>query len=182
MVLWNTLWDIGITDTKNYKKTLKKHYNNNKIKLFFLCITFDLWCICMTDSTIRMLTQSQRTVYVVRANDLKSRVSVRYQTQAGSALPGVDYEPINDTLLIFDIGERSRDIYLTTINDGKPVPDLVFYVILYDAQGNLIYYLFIYLLKLSKRATIRSTIQLHKGAASQANKGHVNATYMEPIK
>jgi hypothetical protein len=58
---------------------------------------------------------------------------------------------------------------------GKYVHNSAFWCILAGKK-------FIYLLKLSKRATIRSVIQLYKGAAFQANKGRMIATYMKPIK
>lgn len=82
-----------------------------------------------------MLTASQLTVFIVRDGPLKSNVSVRYQTLPGTAQPMVDYVPINDTVVTFGVGEQWKPVKITTRDDNKPVPDLIFYVVLYDAIG-----------------------------------------------
>jgi len=82
-----------------------------------------------------MLASTQRLVYVVRDGALSSRVSVRCQSLGGSAKPRVNYLPVHSTLLVFDVGVRWRTVNLTTLNAGRPVPDLNFHVVLFDAQG-----------------------------------------------
>ena len=82
-----------------------------------------------------MLASSQRMVYIVRDGPLQSRVSVRCQSLGGSAVPLVDYVPVYSTHLEFDIGVRWQAVNLTTLNGGKPVPDLSFQLVLFAAQG-----------------------------------------------
>ena len=74
-------------------------------------------------------------VYVERDGPLQSRVSVRCQSLGGSAVPLVDYLPVYSTRLVFDVGVRWQAVNLTTLNGGKPVPDLTFHVVLFAAQG-----------------------------------------------
>jgi len=82
-----------------------------------------------------MLASSQRLVHVVRDGPLQSRVSVRCQSLGGSAVPLVDYVPVYSTQLVFDINVGSQAVNITTLNAGKPVPDLTFNVVLFNVQG-----------------------------------------------
>jgi len=91
--------------------------------------------MCTSESSVRMLASSHRLVYVVRDGSLQSRVSVRCQSLGGTAVPLVDYVPVDSTLLVYDKDVRWRPVNLTTLNGGKPVPDLVFHVVLFAAQG-----------------------------------------------
>jgi len=91
--------------------------------------------MCTSESSVRMLASSHRLVYVVRDGSLQSRVSVRCQSLGGTAVPLVDYVPVDSTLLVYDKDVRWRAVNLTTLNGGKPVPDLVFHVVLFAARG-----------------------------------------------
>ena len=82
-----------------------------------------------------MLASSQRFVYVVRDGPLQSRVSVRCQSLGGSAVSLVDYLPVYSMQLVFDVGVGWQAVNLTMLNGGKPVPDLVFHLVLFAAQG-----------------------------------------------
>jgi len=82
-----------------------------------------------------MLASKQRLVYVVRDGPLQSHVLVRCQSLGGSAVPLVDYVPVYSTQLVFDVGVRHMVLNLTTLNGGKPVPDLNFQLVLFAAQG-----------------------------------------------
>jgi len=82
-----------------------------------------------------MLAASERLVHVVRDGPLTSPVSVHCQSLGGSAVPLVNYVPVYSTQLEFDVGVGWHAVNLATLNDGKPVPDLNFYVVLYATQG-----------------------------------------------
>ena len=88
-----------------------------------------------SESSVRMLASSQRLVYVVRDGALQSRVSVRCQSLGGTAVPLVDYVPVYHRELVFDVGVRWQAVNISTLNGGKPVPDLDFRVALFAAQG-----------------------------------------------
>ena len=89
----------------------------------------------VAESAIDMLTSNQRIVYVVREGPLQSAVSVRYRTLPGTAQSQVDYIPVNNKLLTFDAGVKWMPINVTTVDSGTPAPNLIFYVVLYDALG-----------------------------------------------
>ena len=82
-----------------------------------------------------VLAPSEQTVYVTRDGPLTDSVSVLYSTQNLSAVPAFDFVPILDGLMVFNVGERQKAINLTILDRNQPVPDLVFFVILYNAQG-----------------------------------------------
>ena len=92
-------------------------------------------CVSITESSVRMLASSQRLVYVVRDGPLQSRVSVRCQSLGGSAVPLVDYVSVYSMQLVFDVGVRWQAVNITTLDGGKPAPDLTFYVVLLTTQG-----------------------------------------------
>ena len=82
-----------------------------------------------------MLASSQRFVYVVRDGPLQSRASVRCQSLGGTAVPLVDYLPVYSTQLVFEVGVGWQAVNVSTLNGGMPVPDLVFHLVLFAAQG-----------------------------------------------
>ena len=94
--------------------------------------------MCCSESSVRMLASTQRQVYVVRDGSLRSRVSVRCQSLGGSAVALTDYLPVYSTPLVFDVGVRWHTVNLTTLNAGKPVPDLSFQLVLFAAQGTCV--------------------------------------------
>lgn len=87
-------------------------------------------------TTVRLLAAGRGTAFIVRDGPLKSVVSVRYKTVRGSARPDVDYVPINETLVVFNVGEREKPVHVISLDSDQPVPDLTFYIVLYDAIGN----------------------------------------------
>jgi len=94
--------------------------------------------IVVAESSVTMLESSERFVYVVRDGTLQTSVSVRYKTLAGSASPFIDYVPVDNNLLTFSAGRQWRAINITTLDGSVPVPDLIFYVVLYDLIGKQI--------------------------------------------
>jgi len=84
---------------------------------------------------VRMLAATQRLVYIVRNGPLQSRVSVGCQSLGGTAVPLVNYVPVYSTRLLFDVGVRWQAVSLTTLNAGKPAPDLSFHIVLFAVQG-----------------------------------------------
>jgi len=82
-----------------------------------------------------MLASTERQVYIVRDGPLQSLVSVRCQSLDGSAVALTNYLPVYSTRLVFDAGVRWNSVNLTTLNAGKPVPDLSFQLVLFAAQG-----------------------------------------------
>ena len=89
----------------------------------------------MVETSVEMLESTDRILYVVRDGSLQSSVSVRCKTLVGSAAPFTDFIPVNNSLLTFGPGRRWRTINITTLDGGFPAPDLIFYVVLYDAVG-----------------------------------------------
>ena len=84
---------------------------------------------------MRMLASTWRVVYVVRDGPLQSRVSVRCQSLGGTAMSLLNYIPVYSTRLVFDVGVRWQAVNLTTLNAGKPAPDLSFHLVLFAVQG-----------------------------------------------
>jgi len=122
--------DISIIVTTDWSSVTDEVYP----KRDFLLSNKILLVSC-PESSVRMLASSQRLVYVVRDGTLQSRVSVRCQSLGGTAVRLVDYLPVYSRMLVFDVGVRWQTVSLTTLNGGKPVPDLDFHVVLFAAQG-----------------------------------------------
>ncbi|CAH1797156.1 unnamed protein product [Owenia fusiformis] len=76
---------------------------------------------------------------IVRDGELKTPATVKYRTIDGTAKSGeLDYTAVVDGVLQFAIGEMEKVITIATLEDEIPETDEVFYVRLYDAQGDVV--------------------------------------------
>ncbi|KAK2144319.1 hypothetical protein LSH36_768g01003 [Paralvinella palmiformis] len=77
-------------------------------------------------------------VTVLRSGRLEQLVTVKYHTLDGSATEaGRDYVIINEQKMVFEPGEDRKTITFTILEDDVPEPDEVFYLELYDEEGDV---------------------------------------------
>lgn len=75
---------------------------------------------------------------VVRAGRADSVATVMYRVQYSDALPDDLFLLSNDTLLVFAVGEWTKNISVAIENDDIPETDERFYIVLYNATGKYI--------------------------------------------
>lgn len=71
---------------------------------------------------------------VCRAGQADSVATVMYRVEYGDASPG-DISMRNDTLLVYNVGEWMKHIFVAVPDDNIPEADETFYVVLYNASG-----------------------------------------------
>ncbi|XP_026199339.1 adhesion G-protein coupled receptor V1 [Anabas testudineus] len=76
---------------------------------------------------------------VCRAGQADSVATVMYRVEYGDASPG-DISMRNDTLLVFNVGEWMKHIFVAVPDDNIPEADETFYVVLYNASGDAVVY------------------------------------------
>ncbi|XP_061528205.1 adhesion G-protein coupled receptor V1 isoform X2 [Phycodurus eques] len=77
---------------------------------------------------------------VLRAGRADDVGTVAYRVEYGDSSPG-DLSPLsNDTLLVYDIGEWMKNIYVAIEDDNIPETDEHFFIVLYNATGDAVVY------------------------------------------
>lgn len=74
---------------------------------------------------------------VLRAGRADFVATVMYRVEYGEASPGDLTMLSNDTLLVFEVGEWMKNISVAVEDDDVPEADEPFYIILFNATGEL---------------------------------------------
>uniref|UniRef100_A0A3P8TGE6 Adhesion G-protein coupled receptor V1 n=1 Tax=Amphiprion percula TaxID=161767 RepID=A0A3P8TGE6_AMPPE len=77
---------------------------------------------------------------VVRAGRADFMVTVMYRVDYGDASPDDLTLLSNDTLLVYDVGEWTKNISVAVEDDDIPETDEPFYILLYNATGDAVVY------------------------------------------
>ncbi|XP_056232770.1 adhesion G-protein coupled receptor V1 isoform X2 [Seriola aureovittata] len=77
---------------------------------------------------------------VLRAGRADFVATVMYRVEYGDASPGDLTVLSNDTLLVYDVGEWMKNIFVAVEDDNTPETDEPFHIVLYNATGDAVVY------------------------------------------
>ena len=79
------------------------------------------------------------TLTIHRDGSTDSQVSVKVRTVDGTAIArALDYVTMKMEEIVFSIGQMEQSITVSTLEDDIPETNEVFYLELYDPQGNIL--------------------------------------------
>jgi hypothetical protein len=92
--------------------------------------------LTVADASILERDSSQSdilSITVTLSVESSNPVTVTYGTEAGTAIAGLDYTAVSDTL-VFDPGQMSKTVSVTIVGDNLYEDDEIFYLMLSDPQ------------------------------------------------
>jgi len=91
-----------------------------------------------TSQTLKQEGSSVIEIPVWRSGNLAHAVTIAYQTEAGTATAGIDYDPVSGSLN-FAAGESMKSISITTFNPEGSEPPRNFFLVLDDAPSDFLF-------------------------------------------
>lgn len=95
---------------------------------------------CASEPVVVRLREGEVANFtILRAGRADFVATVMYRVEYGDASPGDVAMQSNDTLLVYNVGERMKNISVAVRDDNIPETDEAFYIVLYNASGEYKY-------------------------------------------
>ena len=75
---------------------------------------------------------------VTRGGQAIDRATVSLRTTQDSAIENEDYIPLNDLLVVFEVGEREKTVFTAITDDNIPEIEERFYFVIYNPTGDIV--------------------------------------------